>query len=133
MLVLCHTRELAFQISKEYERFSRYMPKVRVGVFFGGVPLGPQLDLLRNTAAMPHILVGTPGRVLDLIRQRALSLAHIKHFILDECDRMLEDLGTLHFPLASSESHYYVLSTLYNNFRPQYMYMYQLGSFASLD
>lgn len=43
VLVLCHTRELAFQISKEYERFSKYMPSVRVGVFFGGVPLAPQV------------------------------------------------------------------------------------------
>ena len=41
--MLCHTRELAFQISKEYERFSKYMSNVRVGVFFGGVPLQPQV------------------------------------------------------------------------------------------
>jgi superfamily II DNA/RNA helicase len=92
VLVLCHTRELAFQISKEYERFSKYMSSVRVGVFFGGVPLQPQIDQLKKPTTAPHIVVGTPGRTLDLVRQRALTLKFVKHFILDECDRMLEDL-----------------------------------------
>lgn len=92
VLVLCHTRELAFQISKEYERFSKYMPGVRIGVYFGGVPLAGQLEQLR--AGAPHIVVGTPGRILDLIKQKALVLRSLKHFVLDECDKMLEELGT---------------------------------------
>jgi len=89
-LVMCHTRELAFQISKEYERFSKYMPNVKVGVFFGGMNIKKDEDTLRNNT--PHIVVGTPGRLLALARNRVLNLKHVKFFILDECDKMLGDL-----------------------------------------
>ncbi|CAD6208412.1 GSCOCG00003421001-RA-CDS, partial [Cotesia congregata] len=88
VLVMCHTRELAFQISKEYERFSKYMPQVKVGVFFGGLPIQKDEEVLKNTC--PHIVVGTPGRILALVRNKKLNLKHLKHFILDECDKMLE-------------------------------------------
>lgn len=91
VLVLCHTRELAFQISKEYERFCKYLSNIKVGVFFGGMPIRKDIETLKKST--PHIVVGTPGRILDLIRQKALVLKNVKHFILDECDRMLEQLG----------------------------------------
>ncbi|CAG9558894.1 unnamed protein product [Danaus chrysippus] len=90
VLVMCHTRELAFQISKEYERFSKYMAGVRVSVFFGGMPIQKDEDVLKT--ACPHIVVGTPGRILALINNKKLNLKHLKHFILDECDKMLESL-----------------------------------------
>lgn len=88
---MCHTRELAYQIAKEYERFSKYMPSVKVGVFFGGMNIQKDEDTLKNNC--PHIVVGTPGRVLALVRNKKLSLRHLKHFVLDECDKMLEQLG----------------------------------------
>lgn len=91
VLVMCHTRELAFQISKEYERFSKYMPTIKVGVFFGGMPIQKDEETLKSIN--PHIVVGTPGRILALIRNKKLNLKNIKHFILDECDKMLEQLG----------------------------------------
>ncbi len=91
MIVLCHTRELAFQISKEYERFSKYMNTVKVAVFFGGMPIKKDEEVLKKNC--PHIVVGTPGRILALSRQKSLNLKTIKHFILDECDKMLEALG----------------------------------------
>lgn len=90
VLVMCHTRELAFQISKEYERFSKYMNGVRVSVFFGGMPIQKDEEVLKT--ACPHIVVGTPGRILALINSKKLNLKHLKHFILDECDKMLESL-----------------------------------------
>lgn len=90
VLVMCHTRELAFQISKEYERFCKYMPNVKVGVFFGGVGIKKDEEILKKNC--PHIVVGTPGRVLALARANTLNLKHIKHFVLDECDKMLEQL-----------------------------------------
>lgn len=93
VLVMCHTRELAFQISKEYERFSKYMSGVKVSVFFGGMPIQKDEETLKTT--IPHIVVGTPGRILALIRNKKLNLKHLKHFILDECDKMLEQLGKL--------------------------------------
>lgn len=90
VLVMCHTRELAFQISKEYERFSKYMPGVRVSVFFGGMPIQKDEEVLKT--ACPHVVVGTPGRILALVNSKKLNLKHLKHFILDECDKMLESL-----------------------------------------
>ncbi|KAG8051668.1 hypothetical protein GUJ93_ZPchr0001g29801 [Zizania palustris] len=69
-LVLCHTRELAYQICHEFERFSKYLPE--------------------NDC--PHIVVGTPGRILALGRDKDLSLKNVRHFILDECDKMLDSL-----------------------------------------
>ncbi|KAK6194702.1 spliceosome RNA helicase Ddx39b isoform X1 [Patella vulgata] len=90
VLVLAHTRELAFQISKEYERFSKYMNNVKIAVFFGGMSVKKDEDVLKKNC--PHIVVGTPGRLQALIRSKALSLKHVKHFILDECDKMLAEL-----------------------------------------
>jgi ATP-dependent RNA helicase UAP56/SUB2 len=89
-LVLCHTRELAYQICREFDRFKKYMPAVKAGVFYGGVPV-PQ-DRQRLKTDSPHIVIGTPGRILALANEKTLKLNHIKHFILDECDKMLETL-----------------------------------------
>lgn len=91
VLVMCHTRELAFQISKEYERFSKYMPSIKCSVFFGGMSITQDEKTLKSNS--PHIVVGTPGRILALVRSKKLSLKGLKHFILDECDKMLEQLG----------------------------------------
>ncbi|KAI6215968.1 hypothetical protein M3Y94_00447300 [Aphelenchoides besseyi] len=89
VLVMCHTRELAFQISKEYERFSKYLPSVKVAVFFGGLPIKKDEETIKNTK--PHIVVGTPGRLLALSQSKALDLQSIKYFVLDECDKMIGD------------------------------------------
>merc|ERR1712242_667287 len=90
VLVMCHTRELAFQISKEYERFSKFMTAIKVGVFFGGMAIAKDEQVLKNNC--PHIIVGTPGRILALVKSKKLSLKNLKHFVLDECDKMLEQL-----------------------------------------
>lgn len=90
VLVSAHTRELAFQISKEYERFSKYMNNVKIAVFFGGMSIKKDEEVLKKNC--PHIVVGTPGRLLALIRSKVLSLKHVKHFILDECDKVLAEL-----------------------------------------
>lgn len=89
-VVLCHTRELAFQIQKEYERFSKYLPDLKSRVFYGGVNVKTDIDALKNEA--PTIVVGTPGRVKDLVEKKALDLSHVKMFILDECDRMIGEI-----------------------------------------
>ncbi|KAG0284532.1 Suppressor of the cold-sensitive snRNP biogenesis mutant brr1-1, partial [Linnemannia gamsii] len=92
VVVLCHTRELAFQIKNEYARFSKYLPEVRSEVFYGGTPIKRDQDILRNKELCPHILVGTPGRVLALIKEKTLNLKNVKHFVLDECDKMLDQI-----------------------------------------
>ncbi|PNY14630.1 DEAD-box ATP-dependent RNA helicase 56-like protein [Trifolium pratense] len=89
-LVLCHTRELAYQICHEFERFSTYLPDLKVAVFYGGVNIKVHKDLLKNEC--PQIVVGTPGRILALAREKNLSLKNVRHFVLDECDKMLESL-----------------------------------------
>jgi len=90
VLVMCHTRELAFQIKKEYERFSKYMPNIKNAVFFGGLNIQQDENILRTEH--PHIVVGTPGRILALVKSKKLNLKFLKHFILDECDKMLIQL-----------------------------------------
>jgi len=90
-IVLCHTRELAYQICNEFERFSRYLPDVKTKVFYGGVPVPEHKRILKSEP--PHVIVGTPGRILQLVREKDLPTKSIKHFILDECDKMLEQLG----------------------------------------
>jgi ATP-dependent RNA helicase UAP56/SUB2 len=92
-MVLCHTRELAFQITKEFERLGKYFLNLRTETLFGGVPVAQQREKL--TQDPPHVAVGTPGRVLDLAKTGHLKLDKLKFFVLDECDKMLEQAGTL--------------------------------------
>lgn len=157
-IVICHTRELAYQICHEFERFSVYLPGekkerreeeeiffssrfersgqrseeafscspfsffgfsfflpfsnrekqnslpilfpssflpsekttgVRVANFFGGLPIKQHKDILRG-AAPPHIVVGTPGRVKQLAKEGDLKLGSLRHFVIDECDKVRE-------------------------------------------
>lgn len=96
VIVLCHTRELAYQIRNEYTRFSKFLPKLKVAVFYGGTDVKKDVDLLKDKDRCPHIVVGTPGRILALVKDRALRLSAIKHFVLDECDKMLDTLDMRH-------------------------------------
>ncbi|KAG2111321.1 P-loop containing nucleoside triphosphate hydrolase protein [Suillus discolor] len=92
VIVLCHTRELAFQIKNEYTRFAKYMPDVRIGTFYGGTPVQKDAEILRDKTRCPHIVVATPGRLNALTREKVLDAKNVKHFTLDECDKMLEQL-----------------------------------------
>src|SRR5512133_3094820 len=96
-LVLCPTRELADQVGKELRRLARFTDNIKVLTLCGGVPFGPQLSSLEHGA---HIVVGTPGRLLDHLRRGTLDLAGLKTLVLDEADRMLdmgfqEEIGAL--------------------------------------
>ncbi|GAB4813134.1 hypothetical protein N2152v2_000180 [Parachlorella kessleri] len=91
-LVLCHTRELAFQICHEFERFTTYMKNVRLANFFGGLPIKQHRELLKDKDKCPHIIVGTPGRIKQLADEKAMDLAHVRHFVVDECDKCLENI-----------------------------------------
>lgn len=90
-LILTPTRELAIQIDECFGDYTRYTD-VRHAVIFGGVNQRPQVDQLKKGV---DILTATPGRLLDLIAQKHVSLDHIRHFVLDEADRML-DMGFIH-------------------------------------
>jgi len=90
VLVICHTRELAYQIKHEFDRFAKYFQDVKTGVVYGGVPIVKDREMLRDTP--PHILIGTPGRVLGLLRDKDLKLDRLTQFVLDECDKCLDKL-----------------------------------------
>jgi len=89
-LVLCHTRELAYQICQEFLRFSKYLTDCKVKVFFGGIAYKHHKQMLEKEC--PHVVIGTPGRILQLGKDKALKLGNLKRFVLDECDQMLESL-----------------------------------------
>jgi ATP-dependent RNA helicase DeaD len=84
-LVLCPTRELALQVSKELEQIAQFRG-VRIAAVYGGAPMGRQIDQLASGA---QIVVGTPGRVLDHLRRKTLDPSRIRIFVLDEADEML--------------------------------------------
>lgn len=88
-LVLCPTRELADQVAREIRRLARATHNIKVLTLCGGVAIGPQIGSLEHGA---HIIVGTPGRILDHLRKQTLSLADVDQLVLDEADRML-DMG----------------------------------------
>ena len=88
-LVLCPTRELADQVSKELRRLARFTDNVKILTLCGGVPFGPQFGSLEHGA---HIVVGTPGRILDHLGRGSLDLKSLRMLVLDEADRML-DMG----------------------------------------
>lgn len=85
-LILSPTRELAKQISKEFDKFTG--DDIEVVTIYGGVSYGPQIE----GAKTANICVGTPGRILDLLNQDKLDVSNINYFVLDEADRML-DMG----------------------------------------
>ena len=93
VLVMCHTRELAFQIRNEYQRFSKYMPEVKTSVFYGGTDIKENEKLLANKETHPHVIVATPGRLNALVREKKLRLGSVQRFVLDECDKMLDQIG----------------------------------------
>lgn len=85
MVVLTPTRELCVQVSDSLRDFSRYL-NLRVVSVFGGVAISPQMEGLKKA----HIMVGTPGRVLDHLRQRTMDLRKVKWLVIDEADKLLE-------------------------------------------
>jgi len=88
-LVLCPTRELAEQVAAEIRRLASTIPNIKLLTLCGGRPMGPQLASLQRD---PHILVGTPGRILKHLEKQTLHLESVQTLVLDEADRML-DMG----------------------------------------
>lgn len=90
-LIVTPTRELAIQIQESFTEYGKHLP-LKNAVIFGGVNQNPQVGRLRNGV---DILVATPGRLIDLVQQKIISLKDIEIFVLDEADRML-DMGFIH-------------------------------------
>jgi len=96
-LVLCPTRELALQVCEAFERYAAHLPGVKVLPVYGGQGYGVQLSALRRGV---HIIVGTPGRIMDHLDKGTLDLTELRFLVLDEADEMLkmgfaEDVETI--------------------------------------
>ena len=89
VLILCPTRELCLQITEELQRYAKYMDKLSIVSVYGGVDINKQIRALKRGA---HVVVGTPGRLLDHVRRRTVNLSAIQIVVLDEADEML-DMG----------------------------------------
>ncbi len=92
VLVLSPTRELSGQIADSFRAYGRHIRPLEIALAIGGVPINRQV---RSLARGAEVLVATPGRLLDLVNQRALRLDHVEVLVLDEADRML-DMGFIH-------------------------------------
>jgi ATP-independent RNA helicase DbpA len=86
-MVLCPTRELADQVANEIRKLARGIHNIKVLTLCGGVPMGPQIGSLEHGA---HIIVGTPGRILDHLDRGRINLEELNTLVLDEADKMLE-------------------------------------------
>ncbi|MBD8898150.1 DEAD/DEAH box helicase [Rhodanobacter sp. DHG33] len=85
-LVLAPTRELAIQVAEAFQRYAAHLPGLQVLPIYGGQSYGPQLHALRRGV---HVVVGTPGRVIDHLDKGTLDLSELKYLVLDEADEML--------------------------------------------
>ncbi|MCY0987606.1 DEAD/DEAH box helicase [Nannocystis sp. ILAH1] len=85
-LVLTPTRELAIQVAEALHRYAAHLPGFRVMPIYGGQSYGPQLATLARGV---HVVVGTPGRIIDHLHRGSLDLSHLRHVVLDEADEML--------------------------------------------
>ena len=88
-IILCPTRELCMQVADEIKKLSKDMDKVRILAVYGGQAIGRQIRVLNKGV---HIIVGTPGRVIDHIERGTLDLIGVETVVLDEADEML-DMG----------------------------------------
>ena len=89
VVILVPTRELGNQIFKNLESFAKYLPEVSIASICGGIPIKPQIERLATTT---HIIVATPGRLIDLIKRKAINITKNKYLVLDEADEMVSIL-----------------------------------------
>ncbi|HPW88620.1 MAG TPA: DEAD/DEAH box helicase [Kaistella chaponensis] len=113
-LVLCPTRELCLQITKDIKNYSKYMPNIKTTAVYGGSSITDQIRSLRDK---PQIIVGTPGRVIDLINRKALDFSEIQWLVLDEADEMLsmgfkDDLETILRETPDTKHNYLFSATM---------------------
>lgn len=88
-VILVPTRELGHQIFHNLEAFAKYLPEVSIAAICGGIPIKPQIERLTNPT---HIIVATPGRLIDLIKRKAINLKDAQYLVLDEADEMVSIL-----------------------------------------
>ncbi|MCI5081695.1 MAG: DEAD/DEAH box helicase [Saprospiraceae bacterium] len=85
-LILAPTRELGQQIAEQIDLYSKYLPKINVLAVYGGAPIHTQIRALKRPQ---HIIIATPGRLIDLIKRKSVRLEELEYLVLDEADEML--------------------------------------------
>ncbi len=118
-LVLSPTRELCMQIQEEMSKYGTHMRGLRVCAVYGGVPISGQI---REVKAHPQVIVATPGRLIDLLERKAISLEHLQYVVLDEADEMLnmgfrEDIDLILKNTPSREHTWLFSATMSNEVR----------------
>jgi ATP-dependent RNA helicase DeaD len=88
-VILVPTRELGHQIFSNMTAFATYLPKISIAEVCGGIPIKPQIERLLNTT---HIVIATPGRLIDLIKRKAIDIKQANYLVLDEADEMVTSL-----------------------------------------
>jgi ATP-dependent RNA helicase DeaD len=86
VLILVPTRELGHQILSNFKQFSKYLPEISITSVCGGTPIKPQIEQLKE---VNHIVIATPGRLIDLIQRKAINVKEISYLVLDEADEMI--------------------------------------------
>ena len=89
-VILVPTRELGHQIFSNLEAFAKYLPEISIAATCGGIPIKPQIERLTSPT---HIVVATPGRLIDLIQRKAINLKETQFLVLDEADEMITILN----------------------------------------
>lgn len=115
-LVLSPTRELCMQIQAEMQKYGQHMRGLRIAAVYGGVPISGQI---RDVKANPQVVVATPGRLIDLLERKAISLDQLKYVVLDEADEMLnmgfrEDIELI-LKNTPAEKHTWLFSATMSN------------------
>lgn len=115
-LILCPTRELCMQIAKDLQQFATHLPKTKIVAVYGGTSIQTQISAIRHGA---HIIVATPGRMIDLIDRKKVDLSTIQYVVLDEADEMLnmgfkDDLDTI-LSQTPKEKHTWLFSATMPN------------------
>jgi len=113
-LILCPTRELGQQVAKQLFKFTKYTDKIFTEAVYGGAKIDVQITSLQRPT---HIVVATPGRLIDLLKRKAVDLTHVKTVILDEADEMLsmgfkKDLDKILSYLSTAENKWLFSATM---------------------
>ena len=88
-VILVPTRELGHQIFSNMEVYATYLPEISIAATCGGIPIKPQIERLTKTT---HIVIATPGRLIDLVKRKAIDIKQVSYLILDEADEMVTSL-----------------------------------------
>ena len=113
VVILVPTRELGQQIFKNLESFAKYLPEISIAAICGGIPIKPQIERLTSPT---HIVVATPGRLIDLIKRNAINIKKTRYLVLDEADEMVsilkESLDEIIAELPKNHTTYLFSATL---------------------